>query len=106
VATGYWLLFDLPRARQCNQAWDDIDAIAHTVAASPAPIATRGLESCVELALRLGLDRTVIVSNADRRPPGDVGWMVTSREHPSVAGFALALDQEYRLWRRDLPGEQ
>jgi hypothetical protein len=118
VTAGYWVLIDLPRARQCHDAWTEIDQIARTVAGTldlhrvnprahghdaegdRHEVAVNAVVSCVQLGLEVALDRPVEAIDATA-PPNDDGWVITPRAQTDVAGFiSTAHDGTQQLWSR------
>lgn len=53
---GYWLVVDLPRARQCNAEWPRLEEIAQSMQSRGETAAPAALPSCEALQLRLLLD--------------------------------------------------
>ncbi|HEV3005144.1 MAG TPA: hypothetical protein VGX78_11825 [Pirellulales bacterium] len=74
VAGGYWLIYDLPRARNFDQCWADVDRLAAVIHADPGPVLALELPDDLHLMLELALDRSVSRGHASAAEPAR--WLV------------------------------
>jgi hypothetical protein len=78
VASGYWLVYDLPRARKFDQYWADVDRLAAVIQADPGPVLALDLPDDLHLMLELALDQSVSRGHDPAAEP--VRWLVAPRE--------------------------
>lgn len=67
VAGGYWLIYDLPKARELHRRWPEIDQLAASIRETPGAVVKSDLPGELHLMLELSLDRPVI-RNRDASP--------------------------------------
>ena len=60
VAGGYWLVYDLPKARESHQRWPEIDQLASSIRAQPGAAVKSDLPGELHLMLELALDRPLV----------------------------------------------
>ncbi|HVC93506.1 MAG TPA: hypothetical protein VND64_07430 [Pirellulales bacterium] len=85
VASGYWLAFDLPRARKLHMQWAEIDQFVLPIQADPGTVLAWEMSDEMYVMLALALDRHVFRSGE----PGaaQARWLVAARDHDLPAGL-------------------
>jgi hypothetical protein len=78
VGGGYWLIYDLPRARKFDACWSDIDRLAAVIRSDPGPVLAIELADDLCLMLELALDRSVMREPDETSEPAR--WLVAPRE--------------------------
>lgn len=74
---GYWLIHDLPRARELHQHWAEIDELAALLGTAPDAVVQSELPSELHLMLQLALDRPVPCRQLGAA--ARAGWLVELR---------------------------
>jgi len=102
---GYWLAIDLPRTREANARWADIDALAAQIDHDRDRVAVAGIPGPDANLWRLSLDRQVhdwqIDSAAAR---AEVRWLVTyDQTEPPPYFEPVAMRGPYHLHHRAIP---
>lgn len=79
VAGGYWLAFDLPRAREFHRYWASIDRLVPLIEADPNAVVTADLPGDLHLMLEVALDRPVLRRGETRPKPGaaEADWLIS-----------------------------
>jgi hypothetical protein len=85
---GYWLIHDLPQARELHRHWAEIDEVVALLRADPGASVESELPSELHLMLQLALDRPV----PQRQPSGSAraDWIVELRPCKTAGGPASA----------------
>jgi hypothetical protein len=99
VAGGFWLGFDLPRARQYDRLWPTVDELAGRIASDPGVVAASRLPGELQLMLEVALDRPVLCKDEGIEM---VDWSVTPGNQTRLDGFLpVHSANNLILWRRE-----
>lgn len=74
VGGGYWLAYDLPKARELHRRWPEIDQLAASIRERPGAVVKSELPGGLHLMLELALDRPVVRNQ--KSDAAGVDWLV------------------------------
>jgi hypothetical protein len=88
VAVGYWRGIELPRSRECNEQWPDVEKMAHVIDNDHgAMAAAEEFPECVRLMLSFTLDRPILVLSNDKDALRTSKWLFSNAKDQAPAGY-------------------
>jgi hypothetical protein len=88
VAIGYWRAIELPRSRECNEQWPEVNRMAHTIDSDPGPVAAADkVPECVRLMLSFTLDRPVADLSNDAAALQTSKWLLANARQQEPTGY-------------------